>query len=190
MKKLVAYQTDDALELQFPSPIADLVISSPPLDILSNRIDELFKWTERCLSLEGVAIFDCPAVYHQHNYEMNRYTIDLIEKRVDCSLESQFCIPFYDFYHKGDVQSFYFFSRIKLDAVTSIPYRRCEDREMAHPCEFDRALIKNLIEMFTEPHQMVLDPFCGTGMVPITAYELERDGIGIDRRSPFTNLLP
>ena len=182
MKKLVAYQTDDALELQFPSPIADLVITSPPLDILSNRAYELFTWLDGCVSPPGLVILDFPGQY-------NAQTISLWEGERKTSWKFQWGFALHSFYAEGDTQSLCAYARYDVPKPKNIPYRRCQDRDMAHPCEFDSLLIKNLIEMFTEPHQMVLDPFCGTGMVPRTAYELERNGIGIDQRCPFTNRL-
>ena len=60
---------------------------------------------------------------------------------------------------------------------------------MKHECEFDDVLITELIEKYSEPNDVVLDPFCGTGLVPRIAHKLGRTGIGIDLRCPYTNEL-
>ena len=182
MKKLVVYQTDDALELQFPSPIADLVISSPPLGVLSNHTYNLFSWLDGCVSVEGIVFLDIPGQYNAH-------TIALWEGERRTSWRFQWGFALHNFYKEGDTQSLCAYARYDVPKPKDIPYRKCNGREMAHPCEFDRVLIKNLIEMFSEPHQTVLDPFCGTGMVPRVAYKLGRSGLGIDQRCPFTNRL-
>ena len=71
----------------------------------------------------------------------------------------------------------------------SISIRPPAERNMRHRCEYDAVYVQYLIERFSEPGDTVLDPFCGTGTVPRTAYQLGREGIGIDRRCPFTNKL-
>lgn len=182
---MTIYQAD-TFDVSLPE-VANLVIASPPLGILRGDLHQLFKWVEASLSPQGVFILECPAMYNAHNHNLNRYTVALTEERVDCSLKSRFSVPLYDFYREGGIDSLYFYSQVDLESFTDIAYRKCTQREMAHRCEFDPTLIKNLIERFTVPGQTVLDPFCGTGTVPRVARKLGRKGIGIDRRCPYTN---
>ena len=183
MNKLVVYQTHDALEFQFPKPIADLVITSPPLDILSNHTYNLFTWLDDCVSPEGILLLDIPGQYNAH-------TIALWEGERRTAWKFQWGFALHSFYKEGDTQSLCAYARYDLPKPRELLHRRCTERQMSHPCEFDPQLIYNLIDMFSEPHQTVLDPFCGNGTVPRQAYAMNRNAIGIDKRCPFTNRMP
>jgi DNA modification methylase len=43
-----------------------------------------------------------------------------------------------------------------------------------------KELVKRIIEMFSKKNDTVLDPFGGTGLVSVTANELDRNAISID----------
>ena len=49
-----------------------------------------------------------------------------------------------------------------------------------HPTQKPVSALKPLIESFTKPGAIVLDPFCGSGSALLAAHELSRDYIGID----------
>ena len=49
-----------------------------------------------------------------------------------------------------------------------------------HPTQKPLAVLKPLVEAFTEPGQVVLDPFCGSGSTLLAARELGRGYVGID----------
>ena len=178
-----AIQTNDSLQYDLGMSTVDLAISSVPLDIISNDANRLFSWLDKCVSLDGILILDLPGQY-------NKYPISTWLGEKSTSWQFQWGYALHDFYKVGDVQSLCLYARHDIPRPREISYNRCTEREMSHPCEFDTRLIRNLIEMYSEKYQTVLDPFCGTGTVPRMAYQLERNGIGIDRRCPFTNKLP
>lgn len=163
---------------------ASLLISSVPLSILNDEMEKLFLWMAKNMTLTGVAIVDMPA--HPMDYKSAvkaaaaktgwRYVWD---KR------------FRDFYQRGDCQMFSAFTRsdIPIPVPEKVGYSPCFTRVMTHRCEFDSHLIRELIELYSEPMDAVLDPFCGTGIVPRTARDIGRQAIGIDTRCPFTNRL-
>ena len=179
---VVVYQTSDALSIDLEPNSVDLVISSPPLEILKDRASELFNWLDKSVSPAGVLMFDMPGQY-------NKYTISMWEGERKSPWHFEWGIALTDFYPDIDTQSLCAYSRNHLPRPDNISYRRWVDREMAHRCEYDSIYVENLIKLYTQPGQTVLDPFCGTGTVPRTAHRLGRNGIGIDRRCPFTNKL-
>lgn len=181
---VVAYQTSDALKIDLEPSSVGLVISSPPLDILLDRAVELFEWLDKIVSDDGVLLLDTLGQY-------NRYTMAMWEGERKTSWHFQWGMAFQNFYEMGDTQSVcaYAKERAILKRPDSILVRPPGERNMRHRCEYDAVYVESLIERFSDPGDTVLDPFCGTGTVPRTAYQLGRKGIGIDRRCPFTNQL-
>ena len=182
---MIIYQAD-LFETVLPTPI-DLIITSPPIKVLNNQIEELFKWFEKSLADDGVVVMDVPGLYNNHNRIVNSFSVASIENRGNCSLKLRFALALYKFYALTGVDSLYFYSRIEIEALKSINYRKCDEREMKHRCEYDSVLISNLVQNYTSKNETVLDPFCGTGTVPRVAHQLGRKGIGIDLRCPYTN---
>lgn len=60
-----------------------------------------------------------------------------------------------------------------------------EKGKKLHPHQKPLDLIKLLIELTTIPGQIVLDPFMGSGTVPLAAKDLKRGYIGIERDETF-----
>lgn len=50
-----------------------------------------------------------------------------------------------------------------------------------HPCPFNPDMVSALIKMYSYEGQVVLDPFCGVGTVPMVANETKRKFIGIEQ---------
>jgi DNA modification methylase len=57
-----------------------------------------------------------------------------------------------------------------------------------HPCPKPLSLMRELIEQFTDPDDLVLDPFCGSGTTGVAALELGRRFVGIERNPKFAAL--
>lgn len=54
------------------------------------------------------------------------------------------------------------------------------DGPNVHPTQKPRPLLMELVELFTDPGEIVLDPFCGSGSLGIVCVRLGRRYIGID----------
>jgi DNA modification methylase len=63
-----------------------------------------------------------------------------------------------------------------------------EETNLQHPALFPQALVKRLIEIYTKPGDIILDPFCGSGSTIIAAQNLDRQGIGFEIKSEFVTL--
>lgn len=66
--------------------------------------------------------------------------------------------------------------------------KTAEEAGLSHPALFPTQLASRLIEVFSFPGEIVLDPFCGTGTTLLAAHQLGRRGIGIDISDDFLTL--
>ena len=62
------------------------------------------------------------------------------------------------------------------------------DKRVLHSAMFPRNIVRPLIQTFSRPGDVVLDPFSGSGTVPLVAQELGRQHIGIDAVPEFVFL--
>ena len=64
-----------------------------------------------------------------------------------------------------------------------------EEIRLGHPAMFPAALVERLISIFTNGSQrIVLDPFAGTGTVPLVAKRLGKLGVGVELSSEYVRL--
>jgi len=55
-----------------------------------------------------------------------------------------------------------------------------DEKEELHPAKFPEPMIKDFIEFFTQPTEIVLDPFLGTGSTLVACDMCNRQGIGVE----------
>lgn len=60
--------------------------------------------------------------------------------------------------------------------------------ERVHPTQKPHGLMAALIEDFTDPDDLILDPFCGSGTTGVAALRLGRRFIGIEREEKWAEL--
>ena len=162
--------------------LASLLISSVPLQILKEDVAALFQWIDKTMTREGIVIIDMPA-----DEQYIRYASVVANKN---NWYPQWQIDLPKFYNRYDSQTLVAWTRKNVTIEKKeIEYRNCGQREMQHQCEFDPTLIECLIQSYSKPHDVIIDPFCGTGLVPRIARDMNRSGIGIDKRCPWTNEL-
>lgn len=73
---------------------------------------------------------------------------------------------------------------ISIWEITKSP----DEARLGHPAMFPVELCKRLIEIYTWPGEVVLDPFMGSGSVLVAAKMLKRKGIGFDVVPEFVEL--
>lgn len=54
-----------------------------------------------------------------------------------------------------------------------------------HVCPLQIDLVERLIERYSNPGDVILDPFAGIGTVPKTAVKMHRTGIGIELSNDY-----
>ena len=57
-----------------------------------------------------------------------------------------------------------------------------------HEAKFPLALADRVIRLYTDPHDLVLDPFLGSGTTAIAALKAERRYLGIDKEKKYVSL--
>lgn len=62
------------------------------------------------------------------------------------------------------------------------------DRNTLHPAPFPQKLVENCILLTTEPNDIVLDPFLGSGTTALVAKKLDRNFVGIEIDEKYLNL--
>lgn len=62
------------------------------------------------------------------------------------------------------------------------------DPNVDHPALFPRGLARHLIKMASGSGDLVLDPMCGSGTVPLVCCELGRRYVGMDRKNDYVRL--
>jgi len=63
-----------------------------------------------------------------------------------------------------------------------------DEKEELHPAKFPEPLIKNFIEFFTQPTEIVLDPFLGTGSTLVGCDMSNRQGIGVELEERYADV--
>jgi len=70
---------------------------------------------------------------------------------------------------------------VPLSDVWDIPFLNPKAKErVGYPTQKPVALLKRIIELVTDPGDLILDPFCGSGTTLVAAKLLDRSAIGID----------
>lgn len=60
-----------------------------------------------------------------------------------------------------------------------------EDKDEKHICPLQLDVIKRCIELWTNPGDIVLDPFAGIGSTPYTALRMGRRGLGVELKESY-----
>lgn len=59
-------------------------------------------------------------------------------------------------------------------------FERLTHYQFRYPAKFHPPVVRALLERYTEPNQLVLDPFCGSGTLLVEAATMGRRSIGVD----------
>jgi len=86
------------------------------------------------------------------------------------------------YFSKGRPWPFHFQGQWRMKNVLLLPY---EPKQSDHPTEKRPAMIAPLIRISSNPGDLVLDPFLGSGTTAVVARELGRDYLGIERDAQY-----
>jgi len=78
---------------------------------------------------------------------------------------------------------------VPLGDVWDIPYLNPKAKErVGYPTQKPIVLLERIIKLVTDPGDLVIDPFCGSGTTLVAAQFLGRNGLGIDRSKDAVEL--
>jgi site-specific DNA-methyltransferase (adenine-specific) len=78
---------------------------------------------------------------------------------------------------------------VPLGDVWEIPYLNPKAKErVGYPTQKPVLLLERILAIGSNPRDVVLDPFCGSGTTLVAAKIMDRDGIGIDRSQEAIDL--
>jgi DNA modification methylase len=89
----------------------------------------------------------------------------------------------------GDYWEFSAEKHFLTNTIWDVPNVKANHPEKTiHPCQFPVELVERCVLAFTDKHDVVLDPFVGTGTSVIAAIKHGRQGIGIDKDAGYLHL--
>jgi DNA modification methylase len=89
------------------------------------------------------------------------------------------------YFSKGRPWPFHFLGQSAMHNVLRLPY---EPKASEHPTEKRPAMIEPLIRVSSDPGQLVLDPFLGSGTTAVVAKSLGRHYLGIERQAEYLEM--
>ena len=88
----------------------------------------------------------------------------------------------------GKKQQIHPFGPLLSDIWTDIHRIRHKSQRDTHPCQLPIHLLERIILMSSEPDDVILDPFIGTGTTAIAAKRLGRNYIGIEMDKDYVKI--
>lgn len=90
-------------------------------------------------------------------------------------------------FHKKVKYAFNFKTQKEMHNFIEMPF--CQGKERTeHPTQKPLKLVKHLIEIHTNPNELILDCFAGSGTTAVACLELERNFIIIERDSKYCDI--
>ena len=100
--------------------------------------------------------------------------LTLDEKNLIAEHNGRLCVRKYLKDYKGSVLSSIWIDISKILNATNL------DIYSGYSTEKPKELLQRIIEIGSKPGDLIMDPFCGSGSMCITAYQLDRRYLGID----------
>lgn len=108
--------------------------------------------------------------------------IHIWDKKVGCGSEYERI-----FERNGTIQ-YKMFRCYLINSTVAKNYHGLGEEFTGHPSQKPIKLIRELIRKYTKEGDLVLDPFCGTGVVPLVCKQLNRGFIGIELKQEYVDI--
>jgi DNA modification methylase len=91
----------------------------------------------------------------------------------------------YCFYVREKGGACYFDNNLPFRFYSSVKQTKCQASQFGHPTEKPIGMIKDLLSVSSRAGDFVLDPYMGSGTMPVACLELDRRFIGIEINQDF-----
>jgi len=162
----------DCLELMrgWPDGCFDWVITDPPYPDYHRELYGYHDGILDCLKLQSCRqlIFWSAKV----DFPLDYTACHVWDKRTGAASQYEFI------YERNGQNNYQVFRHYLINSIVAANYE--QDIFTGHPSQKPWKLLAELIGKFTQPHDLILDPFCGSGSTLVAAERLGRRWVGID----------
>ena len=150
----------------------DFILTDPPYP---DYYAEEYLYNEETIKL--LEKFNCPQLVFwsaKSPFPLDYTAIHIWDKKVGCGSEYERI-----FERNGSIQ-YKMFRCYLINSTVAKNYHGLGEEFTGHPSQKPIKLIRELISRYTKEGDLVLDPFCGSGTVPLVCKQLNRRYIGIE----------
>lgn len=118
-------------------------------------------------------------------------TIIWARKQIDSKHKGKHCFNYEIMKEQNggkQMKDFWEFDENDVSVITTSTTTKKEKEYGNHPTQKPLKLMKRVIEAATNPNDIILDPFCGSGTTGIAATMLNREFIGIEQNEKYLEL--
>jgi len=150
----------------------DFILTDPPYP---DYYAEEYLYNEETIKL--LEKFNCPQLVFwsaKSPFPLDYTAIHIWDKKVGCGSEYERI-----FERNGSIQ-YKMFRCYLINSTVAKNYHGLGEEFTGHPSQKPIKLIRELIKRYTKEGDLVLDPFCGSGTIPLVCKQLNRKYIGIE----------
>jgi len=150
----------------------DFILTDPPYP---DYYAEEYLYNEETIKL--LKKFNCPQLVFwsaKSPFPLDYTAIHIWDKKVGCGSEYERI-----FERNGSIQ-YKMFRCYLINSTVAKNYHGLGEEFTGHPSQKPIKLIRELIKKYTKEGDLVLDPFCGSGTIPLVCKQLNRKYIGIE----------
>ena len=158
----------------------DFILSDPPYP--DYYADE-YGYNEKIIKLFNK--FNCRQLIFwsaKADFPLNYSAIHIWDKKVGCGSEYERI-----FERNGSIQ-YSMFRCYLINSSVAKNYHGLGEEFTGHPSQKPIKLIRELIKKFTKEGDLVLDPFCGSGTIPLVCKQLNRNYIGFEISKEYVEM--
>ena len=162
----------DCLEVMkgIPDKSIDLVLTDPPYP---DYFQEEYQYKEGILNY--LKTFDCRQIIFwtaKDNFPLNHTAIHIWDKKVGAG-------SWYErIFERNGGKEYKVFRHYLINSDVAAKFTR--DTNFPHPSQKPLALIRELVSIFSNEGDIILDPFLGSGTTAVACKQLNRNFIGIE----------
>jgi len=164
----------DALEelKKLPDNSIDLILTDPPYP---DYHTEIYGYKKELITVLNK--FKCPQLIFwssKVDFPLDYTAVHIWDKKVGCGSQYE------RIFERSGGKEYKVFRCYLINSTVAKSYHGLGEEYTAHPSQKPIKLIRELILKYTKEGDIILDPYMGTGVVPLVCKQLKRKYIGIE----------